>query len=299
MSSNTVGILIIIAIVIIGIASGGEIFRSGSPITISSNATTTEELRTENSYDYTSNVSPNSTLVYNSPEYSYVDSRGQTVFAPYEGKVSIASINNPGSFDEYVSLNFALDKGETLLITGWKLRSVRTGQETVIGGAANIPTVGVKDQSPIVLTSRSRVVVSIGNSPINTSFRINKCSGFLEEKNNFHPQLWTSCPRVIDDAPDLSKNINDKCLDYLEGLPICRVPKERDFKDLGLSNSCETFLKTKVNYPTCVANHAGDADFLEDEWRVYTNYRGLFGLKERDSIELLDNAGRVVDTYAI
>lgn len=278
MNTNAVGILIIIAIIVIGVVTGGDIFRGGGIDTASNDnsaASNLDSVTGASAGGQTRN--PNASI--------------------HEDKVSINNINNPGTFNEYAALSANLNDNETVMITGWKLRSTVTGREIVIGGAANVPIVGVRDQSPISLPANAEVIVSTGISPIGTSFRINKCAGFLEEKKNFQPSIWTHCPSAIDHAPPLSGVINDVCLDYIEDLPRCKIPKERDFPD-NLTNACETFLKTKVNYENCVINHVADSDFLESEWRVYTGLGGIWGREKRENIQLLDNSGKVVDTYS-
>jgi hypothetical protein len=286
MSDTTLGILIIIGIIILGIASGGDIFRGGSnPIPAESNPAI--------EYTYTDED------IYPSSNGSYVNSLGQTISTSYTGKVSIDYVGNPGKFDQYIQLGTNLNEGESVLITGWKIRSVITGQEATIGGAARVATVGIRDESPVLLTSGSYATIILGRSPIGTSFQTNQCMGFLDDRYNFEPSISYSCYRVIDDAPPLSRDINNACLNYIETLPGCRVPHKRDFEELGLTNACEEFLKTKVNYRTCVTNHMNDEDFLRKDWRLYTDFRGTFGISQRDSIQLLDNQGRVVDTYSI
>lgn len=284
MSTNAVGILIIIAIIVIGVVTGGDIFRGDGMDTASEVNTTSNDNSAANNLDSTTGA------------YTGGQTRKPNA-SVYEDKVSINNINNPGTFNEYAVLSTDLNDNETVMITGWKLKSTVTGREIIIGGAANVPIVGVRDQSPILLPANAEVMVSTGLSPIGTSFRMNKCAGFLEEKKNFQPSIWTHCPTAIDDAPPLSGVINDICLDYIEDLPRCKIPKERDFPD-DLTNVCETFLKTKVNYENCVINHVADPDFLEPEWRVYTGLGGIWGREKRENIQLLDNSGKVVDTYS-
>mgnify|MGYP001587682543 FL=1 len=294
MNSNFVGILIIIAIIVIGVATGGDIFRGGNGM----NATSTSRNAGQGDVRGDSGSTSNgNSATGDSTTGGYFGNQARNPNASiYEGKISINNINNGGTFNEYAVLSTDLDDNESVVITGWKLKSTVTGREIVIGGAANIPIVGVRDQSPITLPTNAEVIVSTGFSPIGTSFRINKCAGFLEERKNFSPSIWTRCPATIDDVPPLSRTINDICLDYIENLPRCEIPGERDFPD-NLTNACETFLKTKVDYENCVVNHVGDPDFLEPEWRVYTGLGGIWGREKRENIQLLDNSGKVVDTY--
>lgn len=224
----------------------------------------------------------------------YIENQNASI---YKDKITIRNVRNPETFDEYITLSSNLDRGEVVAISGWRLRSLVTGSEVVIGGASNNPIVGLRSEDPIVISRGARVIITQGNSPIGTSFRVNKCSGYLEQKKNFSPALSTyRCPAPIEDAPPLSRDFDNECLDYIESLPICEEPRERDTPEDRLTHACEQYIETQINYESCVINHRNDLDFFEQEWRVYTRARGIFWLEKRDKIQLIDNEGRVVDT---
>lgn len=291
MKSSTLGLIIIVCFIVIGIISKGQIFHGG-PIGIDI------DVNPDNNGDG---------VIDESDSYSTGDQGNayrNSSNTDYTDKVYISRVQNPGEFNVQITLGANLQKNESVLITGWKIKSVRSGQEMLIGGAANIANVGVTDQSAIVLTGRPRVIVSTRTSPIGTSFRVNMCSGYLAERNHFEPLLYTSCPRPIDDIPAGTRGLNDECLDYIQTLPMCRVPNTRDFPNreedgYSLSNACESYLKTKVNYQSCMVNNVAKPNFLLNEWRVYTGFRGIFGFDRRDTLQLIDNLGRVVDSYEI
>lgn len=295
MKSETLGILIIVAIIVIGIFTGGDIFRGGPIQVVPKDDQSSTDYSSESGSNYSDSSdsdSNNSNNSANDPSTDFTD------------RVYISRVTNPGSFNLSITLGASLNKGETALITGWKIKSLRTGQQMTIGGASQVANPGVLDQSPIILGPYSKVVVEPGTSPIGTSFRINKCSGYLAEKYFFEPTVYTSCPRPIDDIPTTVQNLNDECLDYIDSLPSCKIPHERDFPDeeedgYSLTTSCETYLKTRVNYQNCIYNNVSDSDFLQNEWRVFTGFRGIFGFDKRDTLILIDNWGRTVDSYDI
>jgi len=306
MSSDNVGILIILFFIVMGIATGGKIFGTGPEL-----STNTAHYNGGGYYDSDLYTNENGTPRSNADTALLIDDLSFQVseltedvqkyeenkhVSPHKNKASFY-IAEPGTFREHAILNINLPPGEELLISGWKFRSTVTGSELRIGNATNIPIPGSKNEQPILVSDTSEIIVMQGRSPISTSFRINKCAGFLEERNNFTPVIDSYCPAVIDDAPPLSRSIDNTCLDYIESLPGCKVPDDRDFPE-NLTNACETFLETKVNYESCVANHKNDLDFFVNEWRIFANNSGIIWRDKRDNVQLLDNAGLIVDTYS-
>ena len=163
--------------------------------------------------------------------------------------------------------------------------------------------------TPIILPPGSEAIITTGtvysgNSfPINASFRVNKCSGYLEDlKNyNFYPSLNSNCPNP-EDEPEV-RQLDEECRDFVEGYPRCRTPEFKrvdgenlvDGSPLDLSRLCRDFMTERFNYNTCVTRHAGDSDFLVDEWRVYLGRRWELWAEEDEVITLYDNFGRMVD----
>ena len=101
--------------------------------------------------------------------------------SPYYGKIRISSVSgfysdNPDR--QYVSLYTNLKDDEVLKITGWYLKSEVTGYSAVIGGASLLPFPSTKNESDVILQKGDKVYITKGFSPIGTSFRTNKCTGF-------------------------------------------------------------------------------------------------------------------------
>ncbi len=269
---DNVGIILIIAIIIIIIVTKGSIFKHNG----------LHPLVTENTSSSGENI------------YSSGSNYDQAPL-DYKDRVWISSISDRETFDERVYIDTNLDTNEIVNITGWKLRSTVTGNEFVIGGAAIIPHVGVRDQTPIIISRGARIIISDYTSPINTSFRLNKCTGFFSEGRNFEPALHNKCPAIIDDTTSNVPNLTDECLDYIDTLPRCEVPKERDFWET-LGASCKNYLLRNVNYESCVTAHKNDSDFFETEWRIYPAQPKILWRDRHEKIQLIDRYGRVVDT---
>ena len=105
-------------------------------------------------------------------------------------------------------------------ITGWKLKG-KTDLDIVIGkGASYIyASIASQPQEDIYLKSGEKAIVITGNSPLGTSFKLNKCAGYFEQFHEFTPELNTECPLLKDEELPSNLNNDDQCLDYIEGCP--------------------------------------------------------------------------------
>lgn len=303
MKDSTLGILIIIFFIFMGIISGGSIFRPGGdrPTTthdeiIDSPYYTTDtdkEIRNQNAREQLRLISADA-VDLNRKIQEKVEEENASV---YSDRVYISSIRNVGTFNEYAVLGVKNNQGESVLLSGWKLRSTVTGGEMTIGGAVNIPEFGLTSENPIIISERrATVIVSHAISPIRQSFRANICMGYLDENDYFEPSLGRSCPSPSKTAPSVSNITNNDCLDYIETISRCEIPKERDYPE-EITRSCKEYIEENVNYESCVAKHQFDENFFIDEWRVFAKVRGILWLKDRDVIQLIDNSGKIVDVY--
>lgn len=303
MKDSTLGILIIIFFIIMGIVSQGSIFRpaTDADTTSTDDVTSSPYYNDSSEYEYEQERKRRELQLISAEAIELNEQIQEQVAAEnasqYIDRVSIANIYNVGTFNEYAVLSVRNDPGQSIVLSGWKLKSLVTGGEMTIGGATNIPEYGLPSDAPIVITDRrARVIVNHAISPINKSFRVNICAGYLDPNNNLVPPLARQCPSAYEDAPPVSVQTNNECLDYIDTIPLCRIPRERDLPE-ELSRSCKDYIEENVNYISCVRNHQFDEDFFIPEWRVFSKVRGILWIENRDVIQLIDNTGKVVDTY--
>lgn len=226
--------------------------------------------------------------------------------SPYYGKVSMSHISGLGNQDpsrEYIRISTDLDRGETLKITGWYLKSEVTGYFAVIGKAALLPFPFTRTETEVVLQEKDKVILTKGFSPIGISFRTNKCTGYFEENRTFYPRLSLQCPRPIDEKLPQFSNVydrNDECLDIIENIPRCTTKGSSFIRDLpdSVSSDCKTYITTRINYNYCVVAHFGDTDFPGNEYRLFLNKFGPLWRPEHDKINLHDENGLVVDSIS-
>ncbi|MCX6731523.1 MAG: hypothetical protein NTX55_00860 [Candidatus Parcubacteria bacterium] len=192
--------------------------------------------------------------------------------------------------EQFVEITASSQNNKPIKITDWSLTG-KSGLDIKIGSGAYLPySAQVNPQQAIFLNPGEKAVIITGESPIGTSFRLNKCTGYFAQFQNFYPDLPKDCPRPKDENPLL--NLNDQCLDYLDRLPACQMQISIT---PGLSYACQTYINDKINYKTCVEIHKNDSDFYQPEWRVYLGRRETLWKKERETIILKDENKKIID----
>lgn len=232
----------------------------------------------------------------------------------FEGKIKIGRGNAKSEDygnEEYIILKNAT-KDESINITGWKLQnngSIFGGQQTIsIPRGTYLFDPDGSVLSDIILLPGEEAIVLSGNITrtrpikINYSFKVNKCSGYLDKLENydFTPSLSTSCP-LIKDEPEV-KTANSSCYDAISRIGRC-VTADFEINDdddmelngrvVSIGSECRKFIEKTANYENCIERHAGDADFFDNEWRVFLGEGELWN-ENREVISLYDNLNRLV-----
>ncbi|PIP86499.1 hypothetical protein COV42_02105 [Candidatus Campbellbacteria bacterium CG11_big_fil_rev_8_21_14_0_20_44_21] len=228
-------------------------------------------------------------------EVKRIESAAQSV---YKGRIEISGhqgAKQSSPLTERVELRVGADAAGKIPLSGWRLQSGVSGATDTIGKGTELPYSGqVNPEMDIFVKAGERIIVSTGRSPIGSSFRTNKCTGYFEQFQDFNPSLERSCPRPIDDLPNVGAgNEAEKCIDFVEKLPRCEVY----LKEVppGIGGTCHEYVTSKVNYNNCVENHKDDLDFYKNEWRIYLGRNDELWKSQREIIKLIDTSNKVVD----
>lgn len=211
-------------------------------------------------------------------------------------KTRRAKETNPDK--EYIEIKADKKNKSPMKITGWKLKG-KTGLDLAIGkGISYIyPDVANQPQGDIYLKPGEKAIVITGESPLGTSFKLNKCAGYFEQFHTFDPDLDTECPLLRDEELPSNLNNDDQCLDYIDRVSSCQtvvsIPYKYSFK---LSSSCQDYVMQNANYKTCIEKHKDDDDFYLPEWRVYLNRSEELWKKKRETITLYDDKNNIIDS---
>jgi len=210
------------------------------------------------------------------------------------GAVENATFSNPQT--EYIELQAPAGNKGLVYISDWTLKN-SSGKEARIGKAAKLLRAGTANtETPFFLAPGEKAIISTGRSPVGTSFQVNKCSGYLEQFQNFSPPLTGDCPSAATDIYTSSRGLEQACGNYVATLPRCEA--YTGTIPYGLSAACVSYIQTEINYNGCVETHKNDFDFYRPEWRIYLGRTVDLWENAGDLVRLYDHAGDLVDSKA-
>ncbi len=200
-------------------------------------------------------------------------------------QVSPVQSNTPNTY-ETVVLTANTNKAS---IGGWILASNR-GHEFIPPAISKLnPSVPAIVQD-IVLKNGETLTLYSSLSPLNANFRINKCTGYLNNTYHFDPPLPQECPMV--NQRDIT-TFTGACQDYLLSIGSCQSSAP-GYLIPNYDYACRAYVQ-RLNYQGCVNAHRADADFLGSAWLAWTGHRFMDPL--HDQILLFDANAKLVDRY--
>lgn len=222
--------------------------------------------------------------------------------SPFYKQVHIDSVIHPDRNAYYTSAGgqFALYTDwsikQLIDVTGWSVRGNKGGSVSIPQAVAdyNPNTFGTLQNTDIVLESGARVYVYGLRGPLGSNFRLNKCTGYLNENNKFDPSLPNECPRV--DSARLVL-LSGKCQDFVHSMNTCVTPKPDDLNRISgfVEDECRALI-AKQNHVACYNDNHNTPDFFSKEWRVWNGDAMTFDTYH-DRLMLFDRQGLLVDVY--
>ena len=189
---------------------------------------------------------------------------------------------------EYVTFTLSPSHKGKVLISGFEIKSGVTGNGTIIPKGVDLPFANqINYESPIFIDPGDKVVLITGRSPTGYSFKLNKCTGYFNQFQDFTPKLPKECPVASDyNIASVPGYLKDACVDYLESIPRCNMPLNNIPPNL--QSECLSLINEKLNYKSCVEDHKNDKDFYKKEWRIYLGRSEKLWKDRREIIKLLD-----------
>lgn len=233
----------------------------------------------------------------------------QSIFgtpSPHRGKISfdtssLTTAKSTSNRTEYLTIRANDSNSSSIPITGWRVVSAirnkdGSTQEAFVGNASQMPVVGeINPVYGVSLEPGGVAYLVTGASPFGVSFKVNKCSGYLSQFQEYTPTLTRACPLPIDDIRLTDQKIPylNACDDYLRSLPQCTAIFSPTPKEYG--TECDQFIKKELTYNGCIDNHRFRPQFYTKEWRIFLNKQNELWRNKREVIKLLDNEGKTVD----
>jgi hypothetical protein len=203
--------------------------------------------------------------------------------------------------EEYVSIKADRANTKAVRITGLTLRSVISGRSYTIPQGVPLYYGGrINNDQDVYLSPNETAVILTGRSPIGASFKLNSCTGYLEQFQNFSPRLSRSCPDPENELDlkdvDIIRSYGDACITFIERMPRC----ELNLKSipLGFPEQCVRFITEEITYNGCIKSHKDDADFYDNEWRIFLGRENEVWRAKREAIEIVSPQGKVLDTLS-
>lgn len=206
----------------------------------------------------------------------------------------VAGAQASGPQEEYVRLVASDQAVSSISLSGAYLRGSAYGVSVALPTAANLPLLGTPYlKTAVSLPADGRVLVTSGRSPIGTSFRVNMCTGYLDQFQTFTPDLRKDCPEPIKELEVSGPYEEASCREFVQALPRCRA-FEGTFPD-NVSAICKSFVTQNLNYNSCAQRHESAQGFFRNEWRLFLEKTTELWKNKQEIIRLYDSKGNALD----
>ncbi|HUD04014.1 MAG TPA: hypothetical protein VMR73_00790 [Candidatus Paceibacterota bacterium] len=206
----------------------------------------------------------------------------------------VSGAKNASTSTEYLRLIAGNNIASPLTITGFVVGSFASGNLATITTAALLPILGSPySESSIYVSPGDVILLSTEISPIKTSFRVNKCSGFLNQLYSFTPAILKLCPTASALLTKFGPANDTSCIAYAKTVPQCTAVASSAVP-INLSSACKTFVEQTLTYNGCVESTQNDSDFYENEYRVFLGSQNELWGNSTDAIGLFDTKGGLV-----
>jgi hypothetical protein len=195
---------------------------------------------------------------------------------------------------EYIRIVSSERADASVLISGLTLEGRAYGTAILIPQATELAVLGESPtKTNVSLPPGGRALIATARSPIGTSFRVNMCTGYLDQFQNYTPDLRKECPSPEDELKDTELTGEKACVDFVKSLPRCRIYQGGFPSDL--SSACKVFVTEKLNYNSCVASHKRDTSFYSNEWRIFLDRSREIWAQKNEIVKLFDPKGKIID----
>lgn len=199
----------------------------------------------------------------------------------FDQTLSVVGVQNTSPEKEVLILKISNNYKGGLTLSGLSLVN-SAGISTEIGLGTNEFRFGEINEKEVINAKPGDAIYLVsGYSPVGASFRVNSCTGYLAQFQEFTPELSIyQCPK-----PEVTSTKTDAyCLEFLKTTSACTLPT--DIPE-ALSVECREEISENFNYSSCVLQNGNRNDFNKKEWRVYLDKKSTLWDKNKDEIRLV------------
>lgn len=213
------------------------------------------------------------------------------------GAVIISGVNvGKKGAPSRVTIRAQLGEGESVNVTGWRVQSNKRWFP-IPQAVRTYDIVRTNTEGDIVLEKGNTLTLYIGiGSPVGVNFRLNKCTGYLNDRADFPFTLPRDCPLP---AADSYQNLSGTCQNYIRSLSRCESPDPEVMNafpgDAG--NACREFVNNFFGVNYCYSSLSGKADFLRNEWYAWIDEFSEVFDPSHDWVRLVNADGKTIDDY--
>ncbi len=232
-------------------------------------------------------------------------------FSPFGSYVQIGSISTGGTSPdtETITLNVSSRAPQPIDLTDYSLVSS-------VGAQFRLPTVqnyyrvsaDLPAEDRLLVPPGGKVTIVVGRTPLGRSVRLNACMRYLDRAQGMPTFLssigsslggllpFGTCPSPSEEQ--IRYQVGSKCFDFIKQQSACSMPNPIGFPDnVRLGLACIDFISAHYTYNGCVDDHQAERDFYLNDWRVEIGYSQKFFPTGKETVELRDREGRLVDRY--
>lgn len=207
--------------------------------------------------------------------------------SPYFHQIRFGSVSYGPSGQ--ISIMTSFSQGQSVDVTGWEIHAN-------YGGEYLPQAVNIYDPSGLAAPSDIRLkpgdILNLYATSAPTNLRLNECTGYLNDTNQYSPQLPNNCPYLDRGAVQY---FTGACQNYLSSIGACQQANLGDPRIPQNDYSCRDYIANHFTYHSCFEDHEADANFLSNEVRAWMGASPVDQFHDR--VLLLDRAGLLVDIY--
>lgn len=187
--------------------------------------------------------------------------------SPYYQKISF-SFYRSWSKEYFENIIINNNSEEEIDITGWYFKTNKGPLFTIPKGIEDYNLNSFLNYQDIILKPKDKAVIYRGFNLTNIryfNFRLNKCTGYLNNIYKFQPPLPRECPGL--EIKDLVL-LSGECQNFLRSLKNCYQPSAFEINKFANEYECRKYFD-ELNYGACYKKYRKKEDFFKNEWRIY------------------------------